>query len=199
MLNSLRGSVDYLPIAISKLEELVESEHTASSLLFNLAQLYELSDQSQKATGIWKEFESLAGQTAEPYRSALAARNQIELQQVRDPGTQIKALIERVAGHQQDTETTDIQVFNMTIDENNLVLTKNGSWSQIYHAGDIRLAEVFVLSGNTASSEVIDCCGAPSNRQPTSLGEVWSYGSEWAVLIEQGKIKEIWNKPATHD
>ena len=195
MMSSLHGTVDYLPTAISKLEALADRETLPSSLAFNLAQLYEYSGQPLKADVLWDRFKPAMKQLAEPYRSAVALRTGVDIGPAEKRGGRLQAWVDRMVNDEGSSVET-AESFNLRFDEGRLKRTRKGGGAARYYAGDVFLGEITTLETPIKSSEVLDCCGAPSYRQPTTLGDVWVYGSDWGLLVEQGKIKEVWKYSA---
>lgn len=195
MMSSLRGTVDYLPTAISKLEALADREVLPASLAFNLAQLYENAGQLQKAGTLWDRFEPNMRQLAEPYRSAVALRSGVEMEPDANRGAKLQTWVDRMVKDGESAVATE-ESLNLRFDEGRLRRTRSGDSAVRYYAGDVFLGEITTLSVPIESSEVLDCCGAPSYRQPSTLGDVWIYGSEWGLLVVRGKIKEVWKYSA---
>ena len=38
------------------------------------------------------------------------------------------------------------------------------------------------------------CCGQPTLQQPVAGGTLWSYGNQWAALVREGQVAEVWVK-----
>ncbi len=56
--------------------------------------------------------------------------------------------------------------------------------------------ELVVLWGEGLGTEdtLRTCCGQPTLQQPVVGGTLWSYGNQWAALVREGQVAEVWVK-----
>ena len=54
--------------------------------------------------------------------------------------------------------------------------------------------ELVVLRGEGLGTEdtLRTCCGQPTLQQLVVGGTLWSYGNQWAALVRDGQVAEVW-------
>jgi len=188
MLNSLKGNVDYLPIATAKLEQLAKGRQPGG-LLFNLAQLYETADQPQTAAAIWQQMGQHLQYIPEPYNTVVRLR--LGVKAATPHGVERKFSI-LLAEQLKSLVNGSDQRSAINVDGLALARVSAPSGDLEYGFQGDKLIKINKISGEKTQSDLLGCCGEPTARVPTSLGEVWIYGDHWAALLEQGLILEVW-------
>lgn len=194
MLHSLRGSVDYLPVATDKLQELAASEHVAPSVLFNLAQLHHLAKQDDKAVTQWQRLDQNGYSIPEPFASVSRFRRTgtTEITAAPADDTGLGKLLD-VIPHQ----APDTQAASLPVSLHNAPLVRTGAAPQSkagireYRLNQQPILRINRLPEGVDLTQLDQCCGKPVSRQKTTLGEVRNYGL-WVALVEQGEVTEVW-------
>ena len=194
MLHSLEGNLDYLPVALGKVEPLIGDPATSPELLFNAAQLLERAARHEDAMGVWRRLATMGPGIPSPDRDVVAIRLGRATRTAATALNPDQLLSQRFAGAGQSEVGSESLTFSLTL--NGSALNRLGSLRQgtvnRYTSGGKELLRRTIPAPGPASSELLDCCGEPLLRQSTGLGEVWRYGDHWAFLVGDSKILEIW-------
>ncbi len=196
MLQSLDGSVDYLPVALAAVTP--RAAEAGPLLRYNLAQLLERAGRGEEAAQLWLELAADRAAIPSPYREVVDLR----LGRQPAPGGGAADVDATVALHfgAQSPSTRDAPGWRFSLSLDGDPLTREGTLdtdgAARYLAGDREFLRRRIPAPVNTLDALRDCCGEPLVRQASGLGEIWRYGDHWAFLVRDGRILEIWQNPA---
>ncbi len=201
IMKSLEGSINYLPVAIDKLETLARHSDSPLSLSFNLAQLYEKAGQSVKAKPYWERVNSSIDKMPEKYRH-IAIQHSTDQTMIAhlDTGVDKKlelyfnnfAKLAELDDSQANPDTNTSLPLDILIDGQMLNKVALSQAIVEYSTWEQKLVKIREIPGRRSISELTVCCGPPKERRETNLGNLWVYSDKWVVLTKNHEIYEAW-------
>ena len=194
MLHNLRGSIDYLPIATAKLQEIAAAGQASGGTLFNLAQLLHLAGNDASAMATWQQLAREGASVPAPFDTVVQFRttgaiDSTDLAAGSPPPAQLLG--------DEGRSVVDSLSAPLPVTMNNARLIRFGGSPAAEGVREYRLNDQPVLKINRLIqaqpvSALSGCCGEPSNRVNSALGEIRLFPGRWAALVQGGNVVEIW-------
>ncbi|MDM8560712.1 tetratricopeptide repeat protein [Candidatus Parabeggiatoa sp. HSG14] len=197
--------IDLWPRSVARLEKLSTKYNVPSSVLYNLARLFEIRPRPAKARYYWNRIAYVANTLPDPIRT-IVCRHQSA---VKNCNRNIKQTL-----HKQPPWKWPIPFEWQPLSEQMAVMDKLYEWGKPiafnWYRGDKLRGHIYqhpntevlelddymqmqVLKGDDLGTvnQLPNYCGQPLRKRTLATGVLWSCG-EWTALAFDNKIREVW-------
>ena len=192
-MESLVGLVNYLPQAIKNMERLWAQPEAPLSAAFNLAQLYDRANETDKANEIWQQVVKSFHQVPSSLRTHVRDRIEVAEDQsvARNQYQRIRSFMKTTTP--SISRKTQREILEIPIDGQATVQIRTLSYGQDLRINpENSLAKIWNIPADLEAADLIECCGKPKEIRTTSRGAFWVYGNRWYILVRDQIIAEVW-------
>jgi tetratricopeptide (TPR) repeat protein len=199
---------DTWPSALKLLEDLAAQPQASACLTYNLAQLLEERQRSAKARTIWTALAQRLPELPPPYRQTVCEHAATEATcrtlttapaKVPAPPWPLPVPLGLDLLQEPDRAKQYLAGWTATAFDWQQPGLKGHLYRGPQGAAVLELdgyVELVALRGEELGTEdtLRSCCGQPTRQQPVVGGMLWSYGNQWATLVREGQVAEVWVK-----
>jgi len=192
--------IDMFPVATTILAQLAQKPDSPLHVMFNLARLYEGRGRIEQAERFWNELAAQGAGMPPSWRAAVckSVPESSKCKSGNDHATADRPRVDAAVAPGDSTdegrtrkrlEDFEHTVANFGAIDADIFVGKRGSVLALDQSVEV---VVSTAHGIEHVDQLENCCGQPVSKITTSIGEVWTFGNDWAALVYGDEVRELW-------